>query len=75
MKCPKCSYVSFDYNQFCPKCNKDLSSERNKLNFPSYKPNPPFLLSALIGELSDSNANMEIPEDKKAFETKPGISL
>jgi len=77
MKCPKCSYISFDYNQFCPKCNKDLSYERNKLNLPSYKPKPPFLLSALIGELSDSSSNMEIPEAEKAnaFEAKPGISL
>ncbi len=43
MKCPKCGYVSFDYNQVCPKCNKDISAERDKMNLPSYKPTPSFI--------------------------------
>ena len=50
MKCPKCSYVSFDYNQTCPKCNKDIGAEQKKLNLPSFRPAPPFLLSKLTGE-------------------------
>lgn len=50
MKCPKCNYMSFDYNQVCPKCNKDISAEQQKMNLPTYKPSPPFLLGSLMGE-------------------------
>ncbi len=50
MKCPKCGYVSFDYNKNCPKCKKDISSERDRMNLSAYKVDPPFLLGALIGE-------------------------
>ena len=50
MKCPKCSYISFDYNEICPKCNKDISGEREKMNLPKFRPNPPFLLGSLVGE-------------------------
>lgn len=48
MKCPKCGYISFDYNHTCPKCNKNISSEREKMNLPSYKPSPPSLLGSLL---------------------------
>jgi len=60
MKCPKCRYISFDYNEVCPKCNKDLASERKKMNLPDYKPNPPFFLGSLTGDLSDSRFGMEV---------------
>jgi hypothetical protein len=49
MKCTKCSYISFDYNEICPKCNKDISFEREKMNLPTFRPNPPFLLGSLAG--------------------------
>ena len=58
MKCPKCSYISFDYNASCPKCNKDVTSEARKLNLPSYKPSPPALLGSLSGDTNDSYANL-----------------
>jgi hypothetical protein len=50
MKCPKCGYVSFDYNEVCPKCNKGITPERDKMKLPSYKPNPPSLLGTLTGK-------------------------
>jgi hypothetical protein len=50
MKCPKCRYVSFDYNQVCPMCEKDLMAVRNSLNLPDFRPNPPFLLGILTGD-------------------------
>jgi hypothetical protein len=60
MKCPKCRYISFDYNEVCPKCNKDLASERKKMNFPDYKPNPSFFLGSLTGDLGDSRFGIEV---------------
>lgn len=62
MKCPKCNYISFDYNQVCPKCNKDIASEQKKLNLPSFKPSPPSLLGTLTGEASESHPDLH-PED------------
>jgi hypothetical protein len=53
MKCPKCGYISFDYNQRCPKCNKDLVPEQKKRNLAAFKHNPPFLLATLTGDVDD----------------------
>lgn len=55
MKCPKCDYTSFDHNESCPKCGNALSSERKEMNLHPYKPEPPFLLGALVGS-EDGNA-------------------
>lgn len=49
MKCPKCNYTSFDYNQNCPKCGNDNSEEQARLKFSPDKPNPPFFLASLLG--------------------------
>jgi hypothetical protein len=62
MKCPKCSYISFDFNQVCPRCTKDISAEQSKLNLPSFRPDPPSLLGALTGEASDSNIGIRMDE-------------
>ena len=60
MKCPKCRYISFDYNEVCPKCNKDLVSERKKMNLTGYKPDPSFFFFILTGDLSDSKFGIEV---------------
>lgn len=60
MKCPKCGYVSFDHNQACPKCKKDISEERNKLNLPHFEPSAPFLLGALTGEADEAAMDIDI---------------
>jgi hypothetical protein len=60
MKCPKCNYVSFDYNQVCPKCSKDISAEQDKLHIPAFRPDPPAALGTLIGEASESQAGMNL---------------
>jgi hypothetical protein len=57
MKCPKCGYISFDYNQRCPKCNKDLGPEQKKRNLAVFKHNPPFVLGSLTGEAN----NVDVP--------------
>jgi hypothetical protein len=51
MKCPKCGYTSFDHNDHCPRCLKDIASERHRLNLPAFTPNPPHLLGPLSGEV------------------------
>ena len=38
MKCSKCNYISFDHNENCPKCKKDLTEIRAKMNLPSFCP-------------------------------------
>lgn len=60
MKCPKCGYMSFDFNQICPKCNKDVSALRDKMSLPPFRPAPPSLLGALTGEASDSNIGLSV---------------
>ena len=55
MKCPKCSYVSFDYNLSCPKCGKDISAEQSKINIPAFRPETPFLLGGLTGQANETN--------------------
>ncbi|MBW2029105.1 MAG: hypothetical protein JRJ31_08525 [Deltaproteobacteria bacterium] len=67
MKCPKCGYVSFDYNQACPKCTKDISSEQQKMNLPPFRPDPPMLLGSLIGE-ADESQSLGIADDSSEIE-------
>jgi hypothetical protein len=47
MKCPKCGYISFDFNRVCPKCNKDVGTEQAKLNIPSFRPDARLRLERL----------------------------
>jgi len=51
MKCPKCGNVSFDYLDNCMKCSRDLSADRNELNLLDFRPEVPFLLGSLVGEM------------------------
>ena len=54
MKCPKCGYISFDYNEICPKCNKGIAVDRDKLKLPDFRPDPPSLLGTLTGKVTKS---------------------
>jgi hypothetical protein len=63
MKCPKCGYISFDYNQVCPKCNRNISAEQEKIFLPSFRPDPPSLLGFLTGEANESNLNLRGQQD------------
>ena len=65
MKCPKCKYTAFDYLDACPRCGKDLTPEKAKLNISSIKPNPPSLLGSLTGDLDDSSVEVRAPESIK----------
>ena len=66
MKCPKCKYVTFDYLDTCPKCGKNMSSEKAKLNISGLKPNPPFLLGSLTGDLNESGDELRVSESMQA---------
>jgi hypothetical protein len=58
MKCPKCSFISFDYNDACPKCRKDLTGERDLMGLPSYKPKPFSMLAPLNAYNTDISGSM-----------------
>ncbi len=78
MKCPKCGYISFDYNEVCPKCNKNIAALRDKMSLPSYKAAPLSMLKALTGEASDSDAgiSVQVSEDTASvLEEEEGLSL
>jgi hypothetical protein len=62
MKCPKCKYSTFDYVGTCPRCGKDMSEEKSRLNIFSIKPNTPFMLGSLTGDLNDSSASFVVPD-------------
>jgi len=75
MKCPKCGYISFDYNLSCPKCNKDISSEQEKLHIPAFRPDPPSLLGALTGEANESHIGPASSGSHISLEKGADISL
>ncbi len=74
MKCPKCNFISFDYNDACPKCGKDLTHERDLMDLPSYKPKPLSLLAPLnaYSEIpGDTTRNGQLPLAKEAMNDVP----
>lgn len=75
MKCPKCSYISFDFNQVCPKCNKDISAEQAKLNLPSFRPATPALLSVLTGEGDESGVGIQMDTATEIDTGEHGMDL
>jgi hypothetical protein len=75
MKCPKCGYISFDYNLSCPKCNKDISTEQEKLHIPAFRPDAPYLLGSLIGETNESQAGPGSSGSQISLEEEADITL
>lgn len=69
MKCPKCNYISFDYNQTCPKCKKDLAESRGRMNHPSFRPSP-LSISSIKGPTETVRM-----EQKKVFVLEEKIDL
>jgi hypothetical protein len=59
MKCPKCNYITLDYRDRCPNCNKDLSRERKRIDLVAFKHDPPFLLGSLTGDSGDIEPSLE----------------
>lgn len=61
MRCPKCGYYSFDYNESCPKCKKSVISVREMLGLPKFSPQPALYLEAAIKSLMPE----EFPSDEQ----------
>jgi hypothetical protein len=64
MKCPKCGYISFDYNETCPRCKKNIAAERDQMNLPAFKPMPPSMLGGLAGDENDSGVDVELQQSE-----------
>jgi hypothetical protein len=60
MKCPKCGNVSFDHLDNCKKCSRDLSADRNELNLMDFRPEVPFLLGSLVGEMQGGGVQQDL---------------
>jgi hypothetical protein len=60
MRCPKCGYVSFDHLNNCMKCSRDLSDCRQDLNLLDFRPEVPFLLGSLVGEMEGGGAQQAL---------------
>lgn len=60
MKCPKCGNVSFDHLENCMKCSRDLSADRNELNLLDFRPEVPFLLGSLVGEMQGGGVQQDL---------------
>ena len=71
MKCPKCKYVTFDYLDMCPRCGKNMAAEKVKYNISGVKPNPPFVLGSLTGDLNESADEVAVTASMK--ETVAGM--
>ena len=59
MRCPKCGYVSFDHLEKCLKCSRDLAPTRQDLNLVDFRPEVPFLLGSLVGEMEGGGGGYE----------------
>lgn len=75
MKCQKCGYISFDYNEICPKCNKNIAAIRDNMNLPSYKVVPLSLLGALTGEANDSGIGISVQSSEETLNMEEEVAL
>ena len=72
MKCPKCSYTSFDYLKKCKKCGELLEDSRKSLNL---KMGEPTLFSGLKDEPSEAGESETAKTETKVDSTqKVGVS-
>ena len=60
MRCPKCAYVSFDHLEKCAKCSRDLLPSRAELNLIDFRPEVPFLLGSLVGEMQGGGVQQNL---------------
>ncbi len=63
MRCPKCSYISFDKVTSCVKCSADVTEIAHALNGTAFKPLGTFYLGTLIPDYAAAFATDEVAED------------
>ncbi|MBF0529686.1 MAG: hypothetical protein HQK55_10535 [Deltaproteobacteria bacterium] len=52
MRCPKCGYTSFDYNEVCPRCRKSVVTIRDILGLPKSAPQQTTFLEAALSRMT-----------------------
>jgi len=85
MRCPKCSYISFDHQDACAKCNHGLTELVSQLRGTAIEVDTPFFLGAAIGALDGgSDEGMLVPdgidiepvmEEEVDFQMEPDFEL
>ncbi len=74
MRCPKCSYISFDKVTSCVKCSADVAELAHDLNGTAFKPLGTFYLGSLLPDFAPSSQRDEVAEDL-AFAEPPEEDL
>ena len=65
MRCPKCGYSSFDHNDNCPKCGKDITAQRTLLNLAPFEAQPEnFIKAAMDGAVDPGGGLAEETADE-----------
>ncbi len=63
MRCPKCSYISFDKVTSCVKCSADVTEIAHTLNGTAFKPLGTFYLGSLIPDYAAAFVGDQVAED------------
>jgi hypothetical protein len=63
MKCPKCSYHSFDHLDNCKKCGQDLTAHKAKFNLHGFYSPGMVTVSEPEPVVDESNEGRDQPED------------
>ena len=63
MKCPKCSYHSFDHLDNCKKCGQDLTAHKAKFNLRGFYSPGKITVSEPEPLVDESNEELGQPED------------
>jgi hypothetical protein len=75
MRCKRCGFISFDFNQVCPKCNKEVAGEQHRMNLPSFRPEPPKLLMRLLGETYNADVDDRRDQYDSGEDRYQGINI
>lgn len=71
MRCPKCSFISFDYQETCVKCGKNINAAAEELHGTVYSAeSPPFLKFVF-----EDSAEEETAAESAEFETEEEFDL
>ncbi len=63
MRCPKCSYISFDKVTSCVKCSTDVTEIAHALNGTAFKPLGTFYLGTLLPDYAAAFAPDQVAQD------------